>query len=113
MYAIAQDDPAWAERTDFILTRTPEEFYDLETDPKCLNNLIDEPEHKQRIAEHRKAMIQWMKDTKDPVIGTYQTYLTDFNADKLSKNLEQDILDSGMIGKAPRSFDPTKSKFAK
>lgn len=113
MYAVAQDDPAWAERTDFILTRIPEELYDLEIDPKCLNNLIDDPEHQQRIAEHRKAMIQWMKETKDPILPTYQTYLADFDADTLSKNLEQDIEDSGLIGKAPRSFDPTKAKFAK
>jgi N-sulfoglucosamine sulfohydrolase len=113
MYKVGKTNPEWAARADFILKRAPEEFYDLENDPKCLNNLIENPEHKEVIEAQREGMVLWMQTTKDPIIRTYQTYLDDFDADQLSANLEQDILDSGMIGKAPKSFKAETSKFAK
>jgi N-sulfoglucosamine sulfohydrolase len=113
MYKVGKTNPEWAARADFILKRAPEELYDLENDPKCLNNLIENPEHKEVIEAQREGMVLWMQTTKDPIIRTYQTYLDDFDADQLSANLEQDILDAGMIGKAPKSFKAETSKFAK
>ena len=46
-------------------TRVPEELYDSEQDPWEVNNLIDEPEHQQRIAALRAALDRWIEDTGD------------------------------------------------
>lgn len=43
-----------------------EEFYDMKKDPLETNNLIDAPEHQQKIAEMREALKNWMTvETKD------------------------------------------------
>ncbi|MDX1283773.1 MAG: hypothetical protein R3182_02110, partial [Draconibacterium sp.] len=47
-------------------TRPPEELYDLENDPQELNNLATDPNYKKQLAQMRKALYKWMKDTNDP-----------------------------------------------
>lgn len=43
-----------------------EEFYDMQKDPLEINNLIDAPEHQQKIAELREELKNWMTvKTKD------------------------------------------------
>ncbi|MGB0767919.1 MAG: sulfatase family protein [Phycisphaeraceae bacterium] len=57
------DNPAhW----QFVATERPaEEFYDSQADPWETNNLIDSPEHQERIATMRKKLNAWIKDTGD------------------------------------------------
>lgn len=112
MYTLGQTDPYWKERTEFILNRAPEEFYDLDKDPKCLNNLIDNPEYKELIEQNRVAMQQWMETTHDPIIQSYQIYLKDFSAEALEAGYSQNLEDAGIIGRAPKPFDP-KPKYLK
>jgi N-sulfoglucosamine sulfohydrolase len=112
MYEVGQTDPEWKARAEFIVTRTPEELYDLEKDPKCLNNLIDNPEHAGLIDEHRAAMQAWMRRTQDPIIQTYETYLEAFSAEAMQAVYPGNVEAAGLIGKAPKSFDITQSKFA-
>ncbi|MDX1285268.1 MAG: sulfatase, partial [Draconibacterium sp.] len=47
-------------------TRPPEELYDLENDPQELNNLAMDPKYKKQLAQMRKALYKWMKETNDP-----------------------------------------------
>src|SRR6185295_19090905 len=42
-----------------------EEFYDSQSDPHNVKNLIDAFEHRQRIDAMRKALDQWSKETGD------------------------------------------------
>lgn len=57
------DDPAhW----QFVTKQRPaEEFYDSQADPWETKNLIDSPEHRERIAAMRKKLDAWIKDTGD------------------------------------------------
>ena len=46
--------------------RPPEELYDLETDPHEVNNLADDPAHRDRLLEMRAATEAWQHETRDP-----------------------------------------------
>jgi len=72
MNAAAKTDPAIAKRVELFRFRVPEEFYDLEKDPNCLKNLIDDPEHKTAILEMRKKLEGWMTATGDPMLEAFR-----------------------------------------
>lgn len=40
-----------------------EDLYDLESDPKELNNLSGDKAHRERLSEYRKAVLQWWSST--------------------------------------------------
>lgn len=71
MQRLSQTDPAVAERYDFLVHRTVEEFYDLKADPHALNNLIDDPKHAKRIDKFRKALEEQMRSTNDYVLAAF------------------------------------------
>ncbi len=58
-------DPAIQARVDFFRHRVVEEFYDLKNDSGSTKNLIDSPEHQEIIATYTKRLRQWMVDTND------------------------------------------------
>ncbi|MGK0196834.1 MAG: N-sulfoglucosamine sulfohydrolase, partial [Yoonia sp.] len=97
MAAAAKTDPDIAARIDLFRLRMPEEFYDLETDPDCLNNLIGHPDHQQRIQEYRERLESWMKQTGDPMLVALQ------NKDDRAK------VDGAML----ETYGPPKVKKAK
>lgn len=68
----AKTDPAIAARVKMFRTRVPQEFYDLEKDPNCLNNLIDNPEYKTIIARMQAKLEKWMIDTNDPMLEAFR-----------------------------------------
>jgi len=72
--AAAEKDPEMKKRLDFLYFRVKEELYDYSVDPDALKNLIDSPEHKEKIAEFRQWMLRILQENKDP-------YLEDFKAD--------------------------------
>ncbi len=45
--------------------RPQEEFYDLQTDPHEVKNLVDSPAQKARVQQFAKRLDQWMIETKD------------------------------------------------
>jgi arylsulfatase A-like enzyme len=47
------------------MKRPAEEFYDSQADPWEYKNLIDAPEHQERIAKMRELLDAWIKDTGD------------------------------------------------
>jgi arylsulfatase A-like enzyme len=47
-------------------TRPIEELYDLDLDPFELNNLSEEPEWQEKLAEMRERLQQWQRLTSDP-----------------------------------------------
>jgi len=52
--------------------RTVEELYDLENDPGCIENLIDNPAYTDQLEELRDAMVTRMQQSTDPVLTAFQ-----------------------------------------
>ena len=46
-------------------SRTPEELYDLKTDPWELKNLANDPKHAKTLLKMRKSLDKWIKETGD------------------------------------------------
>lgn len=66
LYALRQTGAQRPEQWQMAATtRPPEEFYDSQSDPWEVRNLIDEPAHAQRIARLRAALDAWIADTGD------------------------------------------------
>lgn len=72
MVAAAPGDKKIAERVDFFLRRTPEELYDLESDPCEEKNLVADPKHKDRLAAMRAELLQMMESTKSPILDQFR-----------------------------------------
>ena len=72
MNEAAEKDEVIRARVDLFRYRLPEEFYDLEKDPDCLHNLIDNPEYKEFIAEMQAQLVAEMERTDDPMLEAYQ-----------------------------------------
>ena len=49
----------------FMKTKPFEEFYDLETDPYEVNNIIDDPKYAGRINNFRDALQDWQNEIND------------------------------------------------
>ncbi len=71
MNLAAKTDPAIAARVHLFRYRVPEEFYDLEHDPDCLHNLIDDPDHVQTISALRLRLQNWMTQSHDPMLPAF------------------------------------------
>jgi len=50
----------------FVTPRPTEELYDLREDPHETVNLANNPKHQQRLSEMRRALYEWMQQTRDP-----------------------------------------------
>ena len=50
---------------------TTDEFYDLQTDPGEMNNLIDSAEHKEVRERLHDKLLDWMNVSRDPFRGYY------------------------------------------
>ena len=49
----------------FFKEKPDEELYDIENDPYEMNNLADNPKHKQTLHEMQAALDQWIIETND------------------------------------------------
>ena len=45
--------------------KQPEELYDLANDPHEIHNLANDPKHRKALAQHRKLLADWIKETGD------------------------------------------------
>ena len=71
MQKAGQTDPEIQARVDMFRYRVPQEFYDLEKDPGCINNLINSPEHQQVIKQFQACLREWMIDTNDHCLPAF------------------------------------------
>ena len=101
MLALGKTDPAWAKRADFLLTRAPEEFYNLEKDPNCLNNLIDSPEVAKQVDAFRAETGRWLKRTKDYVLKPFEVYQETGSVEKMHTAFVAALEKNDIPGKAP------------
>ena len=71
MQAAAATDSQIAARIDLFRYRVPEELYDLENDPDCLFNLIDDPESAEALEQLQARLQTWMEATGDPMLEAF------------------------------------------
>jgi N-sulfoglucosamine sulfohydrolase len=71
MQAAGATDAAIQERVDMFRHRVPQEFYDLEKDPECVNNLLDNPEYQEAIKGYQARLREWMVETNDHCIAAF------------------------------------------
>jgi len=74
MAALANENEVLADRLAMYKHRVPEEFYDIEKDPDCLNNLIDSPHHQSAIQEQRDRLLEWMEQTNDHMLECFSKF---------------------------------------
>lgn len=60
------------QRVKLFVHRTQEEFYDFEKDPNALNNLINDPEYRDKINKMREELKIWMTETGDPALEAFE-----------------------------------------
>jgi N-sulfoglucosamine sulfohydrolase len=72
MKELAKTDSAIAERLALFDHRVPQEFYDVENDPDCRNNLIDDAGHQSHIAKLQVDLEAWMVKTADPMLDVFR-----------------------------------------
>ena len=71
MNLAAKADAAIADRVKLFRYRVPEELFDLENDPNCLHNLIDNPEYAVVLKDLRGRLVSAMKASKDPMLEAF------------------------------------------
>lgn len=101
MIELGINEPVWDERTNFILRRCPEEFYNLKKDPLCQYNLISMPEVKGQLEKFRQAMIDNMVKTEDYLLPIFQNYLKTRNVEDMQSRFIAILKNEKVIGKAP------------
>jgi len=76
---LASTDPKVQARAEFFLYRTPEELYDLGSDPNCLVNLAEQPKHKYAkdgvLQDMRRLLLNNMAATKDPILEPFKAFI--------------------------------------
>ena len=71
MVKVAQGDPAVAKRLELFDHRVPEELYHVSSDPDCLVNQIDNPEHARELAKVRFLLEAIMGQTDDHALAPF------------------------------------------
>ncbi|MCG8584975.1 MAG: sulfatase, partial [Pirellulales bacterium] len=72
MVELSKSDPKIAARRKLFERRVLEEFYDVENDPDCLKNLIDDPSYKDDIDRLREKLGDWMDRTGDHALEAFR-----------------------------------------
>ncbi len=71
MQQAGKTDPAIQRRVEMFRFRVVQEFYDLQKDPGCVNNLINSPEHLQLVREYQQRLRRWMVETNDHCMAAF------------------------------------------
>ncbi|MEX0614133.1 MAG: sulfatase [Pirellulales bacterium] len=102
MQEVAQSDPAIAKRLDLFGHRVVEELYDVENDPDCLKNLIDDPAQGNELAKLREALEAWMVKTRDPMLTVFRERSNPAAREAYMQSVEQEAAERGPRAKKER-----------
>jgi N-sulfoglucosamine sulfohydrolase len=72
LHELAATDPTLAARHKLYQFRVVEELYDVERDPDCLKNLIDNPAYVSQRDQLRQDLDKWMVKTNDPMLEVFR-----------------------------------------
>ena len=71
MQQAANKDPAMAARVKRLQYRSVEEFYNLNNDPGCLADLLDNPKSNQQLNHLRGLLREWMVQVESPALDAF------------------------------------------
>ena len=108
MKELAPTDPAIAARLNLFDHRVREEFYDVQKDPDCRHNLIDDPSVTAALRQHRLKLESWMQSTKDHALTTFQQRDNEAAVQAYMTRVEQESAERRKQ-KAKRRKSPRKS----
>src|SRR4029078_4480630 len=95
MQQLAKTDKAMADRLDAFDHRVLEELYDVEKDPDCLKNLIDDPAHKYDVAQLCGVFEQSMEKSGDPLLEVFRHRNDVALREAYMKKVEKESADRG------------------
>lgn len=75
MTEAALTDPEMAARVEFYTYRAQEELYNNVVDPGSMRNLINDTGAKTIRFTLQRKLLQWMRETNDPVLDDYEYFL--------------------------------------
>jgi N-sulfoglucosamine sulfohydrolase len=99
---LAKTNKAMAKRLDVFDHRVLEELFDVEKDPDCLSNLINDPAHQNEVATLRKTLEQWMEKTGDPALESLRHRDDPTVREAYMQRVEKESADRGARVKANR-----------
>lgn len=68
----AKTNSVLEERLNTCRIRMPEELYNIQKDPDCMHNLINDPVYKKQLVQLRKDFEKWLIKIKDPLLKVFQ-----------------------------------------
>ena len=71
MEVAGSSNPAIQARVEMFRHRVPQEFYDLQKDPSCATNLIDDPQYRALAQKYQETLRRWMVDTHDFCLAAF------------------------------------------
>jgi N-sulfoglucosamine sulfohydrolase len=71
MEEAGKTDPAMQARVEMFRHRVPQELYDLQKDPGCLKNLIQDPSQQAVAKKYQDRLRQWMIETHDHCLAAF------------------------------------------
>ena len=109
MEEAGKTDPPIQARVDMFRYRVPQEFYDLEKDPGCTNNLIHDPQHQALVKKYQDRLRQWMVESHDHCLAAFDVRETPAQLAKAVASYPQLDKSGGTAteaGEAPDSNEP-------
>jgi N-sulfoglucosamine sulfohydrolase len=100
MQVLARTDPALKQRLALFDHRVVEELYDVEHDPDCLNNLIDDAKYEKEARDLRAKLDVWMLKTADPMLAVFRDRDSAAARETYMAQVEKEAADRG--GRAAR-----------
>lgn len=88
----AEMNPEIEKRVKMFRLREPEEFYDLQKDPDCLNNLMGDERYSAIIKKYKSKLQNWMKKNNDPLLPVFVHHKDSKKMQKLLDSVYKTIL---------------------
>jgi N-sulfoglucosamine sulfohydrolase len=100
MRVLSRTDEKIAARLALFDFRVVEELYDVEKDPDCLKNLIDDPAHQEHATRLREELEAWMVKTVDPMLEVFRRRNDPASREAYMKRVEEEAAQRGPRVKA-------------
>ena len=72
MIKLSEEDEEMNKRLELYRFRVPEELYQVNKDPNCLENLIHHPNHEKTKNKLMVLLEEWMEKTNDPILECFR-----------------------------------------